>query len=414
MNRCAFVAGVALCLFAGAEPTRADDRPTGALRLGYSSSDKDLTDKTDVFGATLEARWQTALDSDLKAVVDGRIGSRDFVRGDTGNVRLNEAYVVRRFEGADLRIGQQIVAWGRADGLNPTDNLTPRDFKTLLPLEADQRFGVPSAKLDLYPTSEFKLSLFVTPFFQPSVFPLPVPEGVSTSERKPRRDSGNTELAIKLDRTGGEIDWSLSWFHGFSLLPAARVVQLFPTPGIELNYPKLDVLGADFARNLGQFGLRGEIAYIGLHRDETTGSERLQPTLFYVLGGDRAFGSLNINLQFVGRHVKGYRDVSDIGVPALRELALQNAITFGQRDRATYGITSRVADRWLNDTLEAEVLLYVGLNRQDSYMRPLITYTFQDQLKARIGAEYYDGGRDTFFGRLEANRRVFVELIHAF
>src|SRR5207249_7539329 len=141
-----------------------------------------------------------------------------------------------------------------------------------------------------------------------------------------------------------------------SLLPAARPIELIPVPSIELNYPKIDVLGADFARNLGQFGLRGEIAYIRPHQDQSTGSERLRPTLFYVFGGDRAFGALNVNLQFVGRYVYGYRDVSDIVVPALQELALQNAVTFGQRDRATYGITVRIADRWLNDRLEAELL----------------------------------------------------------
>jgi hypothetical protein len=160
--------------------------------------------------------------------------------------------------------------------------------------------------------------------------------------------------------------------------------------------------------------LRGEVAYIRPHKDITTGSERLQPTLFYVFGGDRAFGNLNINLQFVGRYVFGYRDVSDIVVPALRDLALQNAVTFGQRDRATYGITARVADRWFNDRLEAELLLYAGLNREDVYVRPLVSYTFQDQLKARVGAEIYGGGNYTFFGRLEQNRRVFVDLIYNF
>ncbi|MBI3605573.1 MAG: hypothetical protein HY202_06050 [Nitrospirae bacterium] len=52
-------------------------------------------------------------------------------------------------------VGKQIVVWGRADGINPTDNLTPHDFTVLLPFEDDQRFGTTALKLDLYITYAF-------------------------------------------------------------------------------------------------------------------------------------------------------------------------------------------------------------------------------------------------------------------
>jgi hypothetical protein len=42
---------------------------------------------------------------------------------------LREAYVNMYLGPLDLRVGKQIVVWGRADAFNPTSNLTPLDFR---------------------------------------------------------------------------------------------------------------------------------------------------------------------------------------------------------------------------------------------------------------------------------------------
>ncbi|MDQ7065354.1 MAG: hypothetical protein Q9P90_14050, partial [candidate division KSB1 bacterium] len=39
-----------------------------------------------------------------------------------------EAYLDLHWENADLRLGKQFIFWGRADWVNPTDNITPWDF----------------------------------------------------------------------------------------------------------------------------------------------------------------------------------------------------------------------------------------------------------------------------------------------
>lgn len=80
----------------------------------------------------------------------------------------------------------------------------------------------------------------------------------------------------------------------------------------------------------------------------------------------------------------------------MREAATQNAITFGQQDRANYGMTSCLSNKWFNDTLGAEVLAFVNFCRSSSYIRPLITYAFTDHLKATVGGKFYRGVDDTF------------------
>ena len=56
-------------------------------------------------------------------------------------IDLREAYVNTYLGPFDLRLGQQIIVWGRADALNPTNNLTPVDFRIRSPLEDDIRLG---------------------------------------------------------------------------------------------------------------------------------------------------------------------------------------------------------------------------------------------------------------------------------
>ncbi len=135
-----------------------------------------------------------------------------------------------------MRIGEQIIAWGRADGINPTDNLTPRDFVVLLPLEEDQRFGTTAIKLDTYLSQELTFTAFASSFFEPAKFPLPT-EGVSIQRTQPVHTASDSELAFKLSKTGGEFDWSVSYFDGYSLLPSVAAAG----STLDLHYDRTQV-----------------------------------------------------------------------------------------------------------------------------------------------------------------------------
>jgi len=56
-------------------------------------------------------------------------------------VNLREAYVNTYVGRFDFRFGHQIVAWGRADGFNPTNNITPQNMLVRSPDEDDRREG---------------------------------------------------------------------------------------------------------------------------------------------------------------------------------------------------------------------------------------------------------------------------------
>ena len=395
--------------------TLRDQGLTGALRLDYFRSSRDLDDRTDFLGGTAQLKLTPSFNNALDGKLEARLTNQDVGGDGDTEATLLEGYVTAHFAHADLRIGKQIVAWGRADGVNPTDNLTPRNFTVLLPFEEDQRFGLTAVKLDYHVTPEYTVTFFITPFFEPTKVPRPSGQG-EPIERRPARTLANSEFAFKLNRAGGALDWSVSYFHGYSTLPDARVLGFGPAgPVLELGYNKIDVVGADFARNFGRYGVRGELAYFFTDDREGRDPAVKNPFLYYVFGGDRTFfENLNINLQWVGRWVQSFTDPETIADPVAREVAAQNAITDGQQDRTSYGLSSRVGKKWLNDTLEAEILVFANFTRRNAYIRPLIGYAFTDHIKGTLGAEIYTGEEETAFGRIKRNRGAFAELRYAF
>ena len=61
---------------------------------------------------------------------------------------LKEAYFDYYLENTDLRVGRQIIEWGSAYEINPTDVINPRDFTAEDPTSAE--LGVTSLKADYY------------------------------------------------------------------------------------------------------------------------------------------------------------------------------------------------------------------------------------------------------------------------
>jgi len=390
-----------------------DARASWTVRLDYFRSDRELNDKTDFFGATTQIKLLPSLGANLDGKLEARLTNPDL--GDHGKTKLAllEGYLAWHIGKADVRLGRQIVPWGRADGINPTDNLTPRDYKVLLPFEEDQRFGLWALKADYALTPDYTLTAFTTPWFESEKVPL---TGPAIADRRPVSSLANTEFAFKLNRTGGAVDWSLSYFHGYSPLASAHLPAAGENgPSLELRYDKIDVVGADFARNFGRYGFRGELAYF--FTGDRNGHDPFvkNPYLFVVLGEDRTFfDNLNINLQFVGRWVSHYSDPGDVADPLIRQVSELNALAAGQQDRVSYGLSSRIGKKWFNDTLEAEILLFADFTRSSAYIRPLVTYALADHVKCTVGADLYTGASQTVFGQLKRNQGVFVEMRYSF
>jgi hypothetical protein len=382
---------------------------TGSLRAGYWSSNRRLDDETNIGVASAWLKLDKKLDSGIGLFAEGYLANEDVFGERRDTSRLREGYVEGRRGQFDVRVGKQIIAWGRADRLNPTDNLTPRDA-TLLAGDIDEdRFGSLAAKASWNFDAYTSITGAWIPEFRPNVFGLPARPGVSFQENIP---DSSRQWALKLDQSGKDIDWSVSWFDGFDLnsdispgpsIPSGQVVNL--------DHHRIRVLGADAATTRGAFRFALEGAYVDTEDADGTDPYTKNPFVYAVFGVERDYpDNFTVIVQAFAREVMRYSNPEAIANPAARAIAVQQAVVNNQYDRTQQGLSLRIDKKWFNETLEAELAGSALLNRDGYSLRPRLIYLYSDSIKFITGYEYFKGSETTTYGLLEKNRTLFAEI----
>ena len=362
---------------------------TGSLRGGYWSSNRLYDDVSNVGTGSTWLKLDKKLDNGIGLFAEGFASREDFRTGGHSRNRIREAYVETRSGAFDIRVGKQIIAWGRTDRLNPTDNLTPRDARLMAADIDEDRFGSMASKVSWNMDSFTSLTGVWLPEFQPNrVF---LRSGFS--ETIP---NSNRQWAVKLDQSGKDIDWSVSYFDGYDLngdLSAARVLQHYRT----------QVIGVDAATTRGAYRFALESAYTRTEDSAGTNEFIKNPFLYTVFGVERDFGNNTSGIvQIFNRTVTNYSQPSSA--------ARFHAILTNQLDRTQNGISVRIAKKWWNETLETELSGLSLIDRNGYSVRPRMTYLWSDQVKILSGYEYYQGSSDTLYGLLHKNSLLFIEM----
>jgi hypothetical protein len=382
----------------------------GHARFDYYSASKRLDNNHSLPGLTFQPKFQPKFGSWGDAKIEARLQDQDVGdRREPKQGRLIEAYTNLYLGAVDVRVGKQNIPWGRADALNPTDNLTPKDF-TLLSArdEEERRIGTVGVRANYY-RGDYTMSLIWLPIFNPSNIPLtPAPGFQITEDKRSQGKWSDQAFAAKLDHTGGVIDWSISYYYGLNVIPIGR--PLSPLQA-QLVHTRLHVIGADFAKNFGRYGVRGEMAYTQTQNPSGSDPFIINPSFMYVLGVDRDLTEdLNINVQAYQRYIVNFNDPFAIQDPVARNVAVLSDTFNQQLNRYQGGFTSRIKATWLNKTLEGELLGVLNLPRRDFFLRPSLTYAFTDVWRGFIGWDIFNGQQASFFGRLEPNTAFFLEV----
>jgi hypothetical protein len=344
-------------------------------------------------------------------VLDGWVLGNNLLKKKKEEAELRELFIYRSFGPVDIRMGKQIMTWGRADRINPTDNLTPRDFTRLFPDEDDQRTGVAAVRSTYYPNGQgLSLTGIWIADFEPHKLPMGTPPPpFRMTEQEPHRKQ--KQGAVKLDQSGDAIDWSLSYFDGYDLTPDIGL----EATNIILKHNRIKVIGADIASSYKRYGMRAEIAYAATQDSSGTDPFVKNPFVLAVFGVDRTFyENLYVNLQYIFRSVQKFRDPEELQSPIQRQVAAQLAIVTNQLDRYQQGATLRVGSKWLNDTLEGEVVGILYAPHASYAIRPKMAYAVTDRLKCIAGGDYYHGPDKSFFGNLSKNSLYFTEVRWSF
>ena len=337
-------------------------------------------------------------------------------------VNIREAYVSAYIGKFDFRIGHQIVLWGRADGKNPTDNITPKNILVRSPDEDDRReanFLIKST-YNVYP---LKFELIWVPFYSASVLPVKfaeLPPNVKLVEPDyPDADFKNSALALRLNIESASIDGSLSYFSGYNPFPgvAARLSSVtLPIDYFDVfqRAYKMKVLGADFSTTLGSFGLRGEAAFRNPDKDHENYSYVPFKEIQYIIGIDKEFNNFSIILQYLGTYVKDFKKIEELQMPENTiqyELEQKNRVFSSQLNKLSHSVSFRPAIVLAHETLNIELLGLYNFTTEEVFLKPKLTYDIEDALQFTIGIEYYSGPENTLFGMIDNHlNAVYTEL----
>jgi hypothetical protein len=346
----------------------------------------------------------------------------DFADHARDRVYVEELYADFVYKAFDLRVGRQIIAWGKTDLVNPTDHLSPRDFTD--PLESDdERLGVLAvrprlqvrgalAEVAIVPVFTGSLmptrrSRWAPPF--PGHAPNPFQPGQTIrltyelmSPREPATTLAHTQVAARVSGTVRGWDISGSYFDGWEDMPrfttelsmtgaGTAAVRVWP------EHLRKRAVGGDVATVVRSFTFRAESAYI--RPDPVQGPNHVQ----YVLGAERTWGDM----------------LSSGGTFALVQwihTLLPDDFAAAPLDFNYLFRKSMTARVQHNVTASAQVAVE-GLyewERRGYYLQPSASHRFGDHLRVEGFVDLLGGREDAFFGLFEDNRRLQFRVRYSF
>ncbi|MGD8780893.1 MAG: hypothetical protein PVH88_18245 [Ignavibacteria bacterium] len=333
---------------------------------------------------------------------------------DDNSFLLREGYVDLSLNKFDFRIGQQIIVWGRADGFNPTNNITPADYTVFSPDEDKKRLSnfVFKSVYNIYPV---KVEFDWIPVYEASVLPFgnaELPDGVNWINAGELNPSWkNSSFGLKIDIEKPSFDGSFSYFNGYHKLPGILYTASENSYGIYTRPYRTQVFGADFSTVLGSYGLRGEFAY-SVPNDEPDSSFSVPcKQLEYTLGVDSEWNNFSLIVQYIGKHIFDFNSQNLSQNTLIKEVTKWNKMLFSQQEEWNHSVSVRPSLNLFYETLILEMLGLANFSTEEIYLQPKATYKLADAYELIVGAVLYYGPDDTLHGYLEKSRNSgFAEL----
>lgn len=304
----------------------------------------------------------------------------------------------------DLKVGRQIVAWGKSDNIRVVDILNPLDNREpcLVDIE-DLHLPVTMTKLDYYfghcnlnGIAVHEIRFNKDPVYGSDFFPAdaPLPE-----EKKPVNTLENTEYAVAMN--GIFSGWDISIYSAWFFDDQSHVQQASSTH-LERRHSRLKMIGTALNIALGNWLVKSELAYFdGLEFFALPGEERSR---LDVLCGVEYSGFLNttISLEAVNRHIYDF------------ESSLKNSPDNAQEDE--FQTVLRYSGDFFYDTLHLVMLASTfGTTGEDGALQRFsVEYDVTDAFSVRMGVVTYQSGDEAGLRNIGDNDRSFLDAKYSF
>ncbi|MDY6974081.1 MAG: AMIN domain-containing protein [Thermodesulfobacteriota bacterium] len=358
-----------------------------------------------------------------------------------------EGYVDFSFPNLDLRIGKQIVRWGKTDELSPVDNINPQEFEEFfLPSLDERKIPIFLTKINYY-LGDFDLEGIFIPCFKEShisffnsdwagldhmkeaVERSDLPwrfknafESVDVITDEPPKTLSNSNFGLRVSRTFDRFDLALSYLYSRNMVPtvesavftgeglrgissldelahifSSQDLSAIDNTDITLRYRRMNVWGVEMETTWGEVGVRAEAAYFRNLTFADAGLSKVdKDLLYYVIGADYTFGeNLYFNLQFSQQIVVNYEDLF-------------------YQEEITNAFNGTINKGFMQGFLVPELYFYWNTTDGDYYLNPHITYKHTDNLSLILGVYLLGGDRETLFGNFKDNDEVYLSIKYSF
>ena len=372
---------------------------TQSLNYSYKDKAKPPHEGLSSFKSRLFLEYKKDLRDDFKLKVNGvafydwvyTLRDRDRYTTEEkhsleSEVELYDFYIDGKLSSnLDMRIGRQVVVWGRSDNIRITDVINPLDFRKpgMVDIE-DLRLPLGIVKFDYYvgdwdispmaivEQRENKMPPFGSEFY-PSTTKLP-------SQSMPHK----TTYALKI---GGEFSgYDIDFYFADLILP-----DEFGLP--QYKREKSKMYGFAFNYIVGSWLFKGELAK----------------------KSDLRFFGLNDTYKRVdGLLGVEYNGIADTKISydfAKRSFDKSSALF----EKDIYQHAFRFSSDFVNATLHANYLLSLfGKNADDGgFQRAWIKYDIKDALSTNFGVVDYIGGSNKM-DRFKNNDMIFADIVYSF
>jgi hypothetical protein len=288
-----------------------------------------------------------------------------------------------------VEVGKQLIRWGKADVLTPTDRFAPRDFLNVV----DSDFLPLTAARVQYGTQSDTIDLVYSPRLTPSRIPLlnqrwaVLPPGIPVREIE-AEFPGGPQFGARWNHIGGAAEYSLSFYNGFDHLPLFRVRPDFT---VQPFYPQMRMYGADAAMPLGPVTVKGEAAYF------TSSNPSADEYSLWVLQLEKQRGEWSLVAGYAGQVTTDHR--STFGFSP--ERGFTRAVVM----HAGYTID-------VNRSVAFEGV--VRQNGQGAYLKAEYSQAFGQHWRATTGFALIRGVTTDFLGQYRLNSHGILRVRYSF
>lgn len=324
-----------------------------------------------------------------------------------GQTEIREAWFFSRpSDFLDIKIGRQVLTWGTGD-LVFLNDMFPKDWQSYFIGRESEYLKAPSdaAKISIF-TDLANIDAVYTPRFDPDRYI--TGEYISYWDAEAGKHAGRNdildadapddwfqdhEVAVRIYRNISTYEMALYGYHGFWKQPGGQRAS-----GTAI-FPELNVYGASIRGQVAAGIGNLELAYYD-SVDDGDGSDPLidNSEMRYLAGYTRDLAkNLNVSLQYYVAQLLDY---------GAYEAGLTDSPA---RDRFRQVITVQLTRLLMNRNLALCLSAYCSPSDKDGYLRPKISYSYNDNITLETGANIFMGAKPhTFFGRFEANTNIYA------